>query len=100
MNPSMISGMLGGLGFPAPGFFAWVLLLAEIVCGALLIVGYKVNWAVYPPMVILVVALLLVHLRAEPNPMKWINVLFHLIALSGLAYLGGAGAGDYSVEKA
>lgn len=98
MNPGMISGMLGGLGFPAPAFFAWLLLLAEIVCGAALIVGYQVKWAALPPIVVLLVAILLVHLP-DPSPMKWIDVLFRLVGISGLAYLSGAGAGEWAVGK-
>ena len=34
LNPSGIIGMLGGLGFPAAGFFGWILILSEIFFGA------------------------------------------------------------------
>src|SRR3989338_10219195 len=62
MNPAMIAGMLGGLGFPAPAFFGWLLLLSEIVFGALLIVGWKVKYAIWPLVIVLFVATLTVHL--------------------------------------
>ncbi|MBI2672436.1 DoxX family protein, partial [Candidatus Woesearchaeota archaeon] len=37
MDPAGITGMLTGLGFPAPSLLAWVLLLSEIIFGASLI---------------------------------------------------------------
>ena len=33
LNPEMIIGFLGSLGFPVPIFFGWLLLLSEIVFG-------------------------------------------------------------------
>lgn len=97
--PSMITGFLASKGFPAAGFLAWVLILAEVICGALILVGYKVKWAVIPPIVVLVVAILTVHLGDVQNPMRWIDVLFRLVGITGLLFIGGAGAGEYAVDK-
>ena len=60
MNPSMISGMLSGLGFPIAVVFAWILILVEIIFGILLLIGIKTEIAVWPLFIVLLVALLLV----------------------------------------
>ena len=39
VNPAMIIGMLGQLGFPAATLLGWVLLLSEIVFGAAVLTG-------------------------------------------------------------
>lgn len=98
LNPDGISGMLGGLGFPAPTFFAWLLLLSEIVFGLAVLVGWKLNYAVWPLVVILVVALLTVHLKTLGDPMGTINVLFHLVGLAGLLSLYFTGPGAWAAN--
>ena len=99
MNPAMIAGMLGGLGFPAPAFFGWLLLLSEIVFGAWLIAGWKVKYAVWPLMLVLVVATLTVHLAKVADPMGMITVLFHVVGIAGLVSVFLTGAGAWSLEK-
>jgi len=97
MNPAMPAGMLEGMGFPAPVVFAWVLLLSELIFGAALIVGYKVKYAVWPLMLILVVATIIVHVPST-DPMKWINVLFHVVGIAGLLSLFNSGPGMWALS--
>lgn len=100
MNPGMITGMLGQLGFPIAGFFAWLLLLSEIVFGAALLLGYKVKYAVWPLALVLVIATVTVHLPSmAQNPMGVVNVLFHLAAIAGLVNLFLVGPGALGVGK-
>ena len=40
MKPPAIIEMIAGLGIPAAGFFAWVLIFAEIGFGAAIISGW------------------------------------------------------------
>lgn len=86
MNPAGITGMLGGLGFPIAGFFAWILLISEIVFGTMLIFNWKTKIAVWPLFAILLVATLLVAIPGldMSNPMTIINILWHLVGLAGL----------------
>ncbi|MBT5215742.1 DoxX family protein [Candidatus Woesearchaeota archaeon] len=99
MNPDMIIGMLGGLGFPGAAFFGWVLILSEIVFGIALIVGYKVKLAVIPLIIILAVAILTVHIKDTANPMMMIDILFRLGAIAGLNLLRYTGNGSFAACK-
>ncbi len=99
MNPEMIIGMLGNLGFPSAALFGWILILAEIVFGLALVVGYKVKYAVWPLIIILVVAILTVHIKDVENPMMIIDVLFRLGAIAGLNLLRYTGNGCCAISK-
>lgn len=101
MNPDMIIGMLGGLGFPTPTLFGWVLILSEIVFGASVLVGWKLKYTVWPLVVILAVAAVTVYLpKLGSDPMALISILFHSTGIAGLVslYLSGAGAMAVSEE--
>jgi len=99
MNPAGIIGMLGELGFPGPAFFGWVLILSEIVFGAALVIGYKVRWTVWPPIIILAVATITVHIPTLGTPMGPINVLFHLVGIASLLVIAASGPGVCAVCK-
>ena len=99
MNPDMIIGMLGGLGFPSAALFGWILILSEIVFGIALVVGFKVKYAVWPLIIILAVAILTVHIKDVENPMRMIDILFSLGAIAGLNLLRYTGNGSFAVSK-
>ncbi len=98
-DPNAIITMLGNLGFPGSAFFGWVLILSEIIFGLALILGYKVKYAVWPLMFVLVVALVKVHLKDTQNPMMWIDVLLRLSAIAGMNMLRHTGSGSWAVSK-
>ena len=100
MDPSGITGMLSGLGFPLASFFAWVLLLSEIIFGLALLVGWKIRIAVWPLFFILLVATLLIHIRAVDlsNVATVMTLLWHLIGMSGLMLLRETGPGKLSMK--
>ena len=100
MKPSMIAGMLGGMGFPIPAFFGWLVLLSEIIFGIAIVVGYKTQWTTWPLVIILAVATLLVGLPAMDmtNPMTIINVLWHVVGIAGLLSITWTGPGKYRVK--
>jgi putative oxidoreductase len=97
MNISMPTGMLDAIGFPAAGAFAWILAISELVFGIAVIVGYKVKYAVWPLILILVVAIITVHIPGT-DPMKWIDILFHLVAIAGLFLLTKCGPGMWALS--
>jgi len=100
MDPAGITGMLIGLGFPAPSFLAWILLLSEIIFGASLIVGWKTKYTTWPLVIVLLVATLTVALPgALENPMGWVNVLFHLVGIGALISIFLDGPGAWAVSK-
>jgi len=100
-NPSMIIGMLGGLGFPAPVFWGWLLLLSEIFFGASVLIGWKVRHTVWPLVIVLAVATVTVHLPSmASNPAGLLDVLFRLLGIAALInlHLNGPGAVAVSDE--
>lgn len=58
MSPSAVVGMLSGIGLFAwaPSFWAWVLILSEIVFGIAILAKWKLEYSVWPPVVIMLVA--------------------------------------------
>ena len=82
MGPAAITGMLTGMGFPAPAFFAWVLILAEIISGALILLRWNLKYVVYVPMIILVIA------AFTANWGNWASFILHLVAVSNYWLLG------------
>ena len=95
MNPSMISGMLSGLGFPIAIVFAWILILVEIIFGILLLIGIKTEMALWPLFIVLLVALLLVGIPSFniADVQSVMNILWHLVGLAGLLSISSTGPG-------
>ena len=79
---SGFAGMLTNMNIPAAMLVAWVVVLIEIVGGAMLILGYRVGLAAGVLSVFLLLTVLLVH-----NPMKDASQLTQ--ALKNLSILGG-----------
>ena len=97
MNPGMIIGMLGGMGFPLPMVLGWLVIIAEVLGGIALLAGYKVKYVVWPLVVILVVATVAVYL---PDLAKnATQVLFHLLGILSLISLYYSGPGAFAAEK-
>lgn len=88
-----VTGMLTGLGFPAPGFMAIVLTLVEVVGGIALIVGAFTRIAAILVAIDVLVAFFLVHL---PNGFFVSNGGFELVLILATAgvtlFLTGPGA--------
>jgi len=101
MDPAGPVGMLQSLGFPAPALLGWILILSEIIFGAALIVGWKVKYAVWPLVIVLVVALLAVGIPGidSTNPGSMINILWHLVGIGGLLSLYFTGPGATAIKS-
>jgi len=95
--PDMIIGMLGDLNFPIPTFLGWLLLLSELIFGALILVGYKVKYTAWPIAIILVVAWLFVALPTDGFASA--NSFFHLISIAALITIALSGPGEYALTK-
>lgn len=93
MGPSAVSGMMSGIVLFAwaPAFWAWVLIISEIVFGALILAKYKLQYTTIPPMIILAVATLFVSINwSALGSTSWPSVLLHLIAITGYWMLGAS----------
>ena len=99
MAPEGVTQMLGGLGFPAPVVFAWILLLIEIIFGLALIIGFKTRFSVWPVFVVLLIATLLTALPKAygdiSNPQAAMSLLWHLVGLAGLLVINQKGPGKF-----
>ena len=99
MNPDGVTGMLGGIGFPTPIIFAWILILSELIFGALVLVGFRIKYTAWPLAIVLIVATATVVI---PNPQQgWLstNAFFHYISTAGLISLALTGPGAYAATK-
>lgn len=85
-GPSGVTGMMSGIGLFAwaPAFWAWVLILSEILFGIAILAKWRLNWTTIPPAVIMIVAgltvyagslnsvpTLILHLAIASNYLVW-----------------------------
>ncbi len=95
-------GMLGG-GHMLAGMIGagltWIVLLAEIVFGAALLAGWKTKYTVWPLIVIMVVATVMMVIPNLSQPMGMINLLFHILAITGLVSVYFSGPGAVAVKE-
>lgn len=98
-NPAGTAGFLGGIAIFswAPMFWAWVLILGEVIFGLLVFVGYKVRYTAWPLSAILLIAALFV--TAPSQGWTSNNFLFHLIAAFGAATIALTGPGKLALTK-
>ncbi len=92
-----VVGMLSGLGFPAPTFFAWILMLSEVIFGAAILVGYKVKYTAWPLVIVLAVATILVVIPNSGYGSS--NFYFNLISIAGLITIALTGPGKWAISK-
>lgn len=78
-KPAGVTQMLSGLGFPIPGFFAWILILSEIIFGLAILANWKLEYTAWPPVIILVIAGLITPDWSNP---QYPTILLHLVAAS------------------
>lgn len=97
MGVGGVEGMLNALGFPAAGLFAPLLIAAELLGGALLILGAFTHWAAKVLTVVAAVAFLAVHLKngffATTGGYEFI-----LLILAATVSILITGPGKYSVD--
>ncbi len=92
------TAMLTNLQFPAPEVFAVILVAAELIGGALLIIGALTHWAAKMLTIVAAVALIVVHL---PNGFTGQGGYeFILLILVCCIALMIAGPGRWSVDAA
>ena len=81
------SGMLGGLGFPLPGFLAILIGVIELVGGIMLLLGLWTTVSASLLSVIMLVAVITVHFKDG-----WAGYRYQLLLLvATLRYIGNAG---------
>jgi len=97
-----MSGMLGQVGFPAPGVFLAITLIIELVGGLMLLVGYKVRLASIMLILFMIPATLIFHVAAidgtQQGQMEIIMTLKNLAIIGALFHVIANGAGAYSVD--
>ncbi len=90
------TGMLTGLGVPAPSFFAFLVALIELVGGAFVLLGLFTRYSSASLAVVIVFAIVLVKISKgfmavwEPD----------LLYLAGALSLVFTGAGNWSIDEA
>ncbi len=99
-GPAGFSGMLTGLSVPAPGLLAWLVTIAELVGGAMILVGLLTRLATLPLIATMIGAIALVKIDlgviAAPGPMPGAEV--DIALLGGLVALLLLGPGRLSLD--
>ncbi|OGG71238.1 hypothetical protein A3F27_00025 [Candidatus Kaiserbacteria bacterium RIFCSPHIGHO2_12_FULL_53_13] len=98
MGVAGVAGFLGQLGFPAPEFFAVILIAVEVAGGAALILGVLTRFAAALSSIVALVALLTVHLSKGFFVNEGGYEFIALILAASLALLI-TGAGKYSLDR-
>jgi putative oxidoreductase len=97
-NLEKITSFFTELGIPAPGFNAVVASTAELVCGALLLVGLFTRLAAVPLIVVMIVAIAAAKwsdINGLSDLLGFVETLYVVL----LAWLGTAGAGPISLDR-
>lgn len=102
-GPSNFGGMLTGLGVGAPGLFAWLVTLAELVGGILLLLGLLTRLATLPLIAVMIGAIVLVKVDLgviAPPDAGMPGAELDIALLAGLLALLMFGPGGVSVDRA
>ena len=103
MDPSRMTGMLTGKGWPVPMAFAILAGAVELIGGVALIVGYKTRVAALFLIVFTVMASLLAHnywdLEGAARTTQYIQFYKNLAIIGGLLCVFGRGAGPWSLDR-
>ena len=93
-NPSLelFSGMVAGIGFPAPMFFAWVVALTELLGGIALLLGIFVKPATFLLGIVMIIAFTAIKKFQLPMGDPDLALLGVVIALYSM------GPGRFSIE--
>jgi putative oxidoreductase len=92
-----VTGFLGGLGFPMPTFFAYILAYGELIGGALLIVGLLTHWASKFGFIVALVAFFTVH-ASKGFFISGGGYEFIILIFAASLYIFAVGAGKYSLD--
>jgi putative oxidoreductase len=93
-----VTGMLAGLGIPLPNVAAVILIMVELLGGALLIVGLGTRWAATLIAIDMLVAILTVHMKHGFFSASQ-GVEFPLTLAAGAVCLALAGPGAASIDQ-
>lgn len=101
-NVAGFAGYLTSLGVPAPGFFAWVATLTEVVMGLALIFGIATRYAAIGSFIYLILTILIAHrfweLTGPARVAQYNNFHKNLAMLCGSLLLFVTGPGRFSVD--
>ncbi len=95
VGPTGVSGMLSGISIFAwaPFFWAWLLILGEIISGAAVLANYKIKiFAIIPAIILVLAALSMVINWSDLGKTAWSSALLHLVAASNFVLLSRYGA--------
>ena len=95
-----VAGMMEGVGVPAPGLFAVILTLVELLGGLALILGLFTRVAAIPLAIDMLVATLTVHLPKGFSVLPNGGYEFTLVLLAASVALAIAGPGEAALDRA
>lgn len=98
-NGTLIAS-LRQISFPAPLFFGWLVLIVGAICTIAILFGFKVKYSVWPLIIILIGALVLIYIPQYTfTPQSGMNVFFHVLAIAVLISIYLTGPGLWTIDK-
>ncbi|MDD9954243.1 MAG: DoxX family protein [Candidatus Woesearchaeota archaeon] len=88
----MIVNILWGLAV-----LGWILALVEILFGLAVLLGWRLQWTVWPLVLVMLGAVFLAVIPAG-GPMMLVNIFFHVLAVAALVSLSLSGPGAMAVD--
>ena len=98
MNIAGPTGFFTTLGIPAAGLMAWIVGIVELLGGLVLLAGWRLEWAVWPLIVVMLVAIVLAVIPGITSIFQATNLWFHLLAIGALLTLAFTGPGKWAVN--
>lgn len=80
-NPTAVKAMLLEMGFPITAILAWILIIIEILCGAAVLIGWKIKYTTIPLALLLFVSLVISPLGGMAHSLKDAVILLATVAL-------------------
>jgi len=97
-NIAMITGMLQGLGVPVAPITAWLVAIVEVVGGAMLLLGWKMEYAIWPLIVILIVATVTVIVPQALQSGSPVGIFWIILGIGALVSLHISGPGRFALD--
>jgi putative oxidoreductase len=98
MGHAGVTAFFASLGIPLASLAAWLVPICEVVFGAAVLLGYKINYTALPLAVIIAVAGILTGWKGVMTG-NISGLAFHLLAAVVLVDLAARGPGAYALNK-
>ena len=103
MDVTGVARMLGNVGFPQPRYFGYAVAVAELIGGAMLLLGFRARWAALALFLFTAGTIVIGHafwtMEGAARAANQIQALKNLAIMGGLLLVASAGSGRLSLDR-